>query len=204
MTLRADDAGAAWPDRALVVTFKSFSTRWWCAPMRCCSGSPPMRSPPRRRPRTRLARRSIPASCRGQQRADLDAGDAVRRRQGIRLRPRRRHRGDGSVYGAEVHLAGVRQVVGWVVLLRNPSAAVQRPRAADGFRKSSTHPTSKWPGPCPAIATSFPCEPHQSSGSTFTSAAPWLLPEIQTTSRGLRLLHEHAPDIGRSAAADIS
>ena len=37
---------------------------------------------------------------------DLDAGDAVRRHQGIRLRQRRRHRGLAGLSEHEVHLAG--------------------------------------------------------------------------------------------------
>ena len=38
---------------------------------------------------------------------DLDAGDAVRRREGKRLRQRRRRRGARGLHGDEVHLAGV-------------------------------------------------------------------------------------------------
>ena len=38
---------------------------------------------------------------------DLDAGNAVRRRQGIRLRPRRRHRGARGLHQPQVHLAGL-------------------------------------------------------------------------------------------------
>ncbi len=40
-------------------------------------------------------------------RRHLDAGNAVRRRQGIRLRLRRRHRRLAGVYEHEVHFAGV-------------------------------------------------------------------------------------------------
>ncbi len=39
---------------------------------------------------------------------DLHAGDAVRRREGIGLRPRRRHRRPRGLHQQEVHLAGVR------------------------------------------------------------------------------------------------
>ena len=42
---------------------------------------------------------------------DLDAGDAVRRRQGKRPRQRRRHRGLGRLSGHQVHLAGVKRTV---------------------------------------------------------------------------------------------
>src|SRR5581483_3800829 len=44
---------------------------------------------------------------RRQQRRYLDAGDAVRRRQGVRLRLRGRHRGPAGLHERQVRLAGV-------------------------------------------------------------------------------------------------
>ena len=57
--------------------------------------------------RDRDRRRAGVRHGRRQQRGDLDAGDAVRRREGIGLRQRRRHRRARSLHGDEVHLAGV-------------------------------------------------------------------------------------------------
>ena len=57
---------------------------------------------------------------------DFDAGDAVRRRQGVRLRLRRRHRGPGRLYEHEVHFAGV------MLLLRFGAAFPGRGAARSG------------------------------------------------------------------------
>ena len=61
----------------------------------------------------------------GQQHRDLDTGDAVRRREGKWLRPRRRHRGAGRLHVAQVHLAGVITIA---VLVTAPS-----PPAGEGY-----------------------------------------------------------------------
>ena len=65
------------------------------------TGSAHDREPDRRRAAVRHGRRQLDR--------DLDAGDAVRRHQGIRLRQRRRHRGPAGLSEHEVHLAGITQ-----------------------------------------------------------------------------------------------
>ncbi len=77
-------------------------------------------------PRVRHGRRQLGG--------DLDAGDAVRRRQGKRPRQRRRHRGPRRLSRHQVHLAGVTP---------NPDLILRRPRSGrlEGWQPSGCGPS---------------------------------------------------------------